>query len=48
MPPKKATKPEKSHVPIQPVPEKRGYEFGGPYVSSNSSSRGSVLTFTTA
>lgn len=30
MPPKKASKPEKSEVPIQPVPEKRGYEFGGP------------------
>lgn len=22
----------KSQVPVQPVPEKRGYEFGGPYV----------------
>lgn len=30
MPPKKASKPEKSEIPIQPVPEKRGYEFGGP------------------
>lgn len=33
MPPKKASKPEKPEIPIQPVPEKRGYEFGGPYVS---------------
>lgn len=29
MAPKKEAK---SGVPIQPVPEKRGYEFGGPYV----------------
>lgn len=26
-------KDSKSKTPIQPVPEKRGYEFGGPYVS---------------
>lgn len=30
----KASKSVKS-APIQPVPEKRGYEFGGPYVCSN-------------
>lgn len=30
MPPKKASNSEKSEIPIQPVPEKRGYEFGGP------------------
>lgn len=28
---KKDSKPK---TPIQPVPEKRGYEFGGPYVLS--------------
>lgn len=31
----KSVKPVKS-VPIQPVPEKRGYEFGGPYVLCSS------------
>jgi hypothetical protein len=29
--PKKEAK-AKTTVPIQPVPEKRGYEFGGPFV----------------
>lgn len=32
MPTNKASKPGKPEIPIQPVPEKRGYEFGGPYV----------------
>lgn len=30
-----APKEDKPTVPIQPVPEKRGYEFGGPYVWCN-------------
>lgn len=46
MPPKKASKPEQPDVPIQPVPEKRGYEFGGPYVYLDA--RDLVLVLTVA
>lgn len=35
MPPKKGSSPSSSSKnPVQPAPEKRGYEFGGPYVTT--------------
>jgi hypothetical protein len=35
----KNKKEEKPEAPIQPVPEKRGYEFAGPYAPAPSLSR---------